>query len=152
MYRIVYACYYRINEYIISKKLISHSQISRSRRVPPYSLQQVSPVSLTCICCKLLECIIRDAVMEYLLTNKLFSNKQFGFIPKRSTIPTATSRARRMDPHPGSGGRHRCCVRVSFSKFPTIACWTNFTSMGCHTTLSSGYMNLSSQQANDRVI
>ncbi len=44
------------------------------------------PVSLTCICCKVLESIIRDSMMDHLLNNKLISDKQFGFVPKRSTV------------------------------------------------------------------
>jgi hypothetical protein len=44
------------------------------------------PVSLTCICCKLMESIIRDHIMDYFYNNKLLSNKQFGFIKGRSTV------------------------------------------------------------------
>ena len=43
------------------------------------------PISLTCIICKVLESIIRDCIMNYLLCNNLFSNNQFGFIKGRST-------------------------------------------------------------------
>ena len=43
------------------------------------------PISLTSIACKILESIIRDAVMKYLKDNKLISNKQFGFLGGRST-------------------------------------------------------------------
>jgi hypothetical protein len=43
------------------------------------------PISLTCIVCKILERIVRDHVMNYLLQNTVLSNKQFGFIKGRST-------------------------------------------------------------------
>ena len=43
------------------------------------------PVSLTCIC-KILESIIRDKVMEHFTINKLFTNRQFGFLKGRSTV------------------------------------------------------------------
>ena len=43
------------------------------------------PVSLTSIVCKILESIIRDAIVEYMKENLLFSDKQFGFIGGRST-------------------------------------------------------------------
>ena len=43
------------------------------------------PVSLTCICCKILETIVREQVMEHLKSNKLISAKQFGFMSGRST-------------------------------------------------------------------
>lgn len=44
------------------------------------------PVSLTSIVCKLMEGIIRDKIMDYMSSNSLFSSKQYGFLPKRSTI------------------------------------------------------------------
>ena len=47
--------------------------------------QNYRPVSLTCILCKIMESIIRDHVIDHMTTNKLFSNKQFGFISGRST-------------------------------------------------------------------
>jgi len=43
------------------------------------------PVSLTSVCCKILESLIRDHVMHYLLRNNLLSSKQYGFIKGRST-------------------------------------------------------------------
>ena len=43
------------------------------------------PVSLTSVCCKILEQLIRDHMMEYLLGNGLISDKQYGFISGRST-------------------------------------------------------------------
>ena len=44
------------------------------------------PISLTCILCKVMESIIRDAMIEFLLTNKLISPSQHGFLPGRSTL------------------------------------------------------------------
>ena len=44
------------------------------------------PVSLTCIVCKILESIIRDKIMEHFIKNKLFTNRQFGFLKGRSTV------------------------------------------------------------------
>ena len=48
--------------------------------------QNYRPVSLTCICCKLLETFIRDDIVHHMKENKLFSNSQFGFIGGRSTV------------------------------------------------------------------
>jgi len=42
------------------------------------------PVSLTSIVCKLMESIIRDNVVTHFKLNHLFTNKQFGFIKRRS--------------------------------------------------------------------
>jgi len=44
------------------------------------------PVRLTSVCCKLLESLIRDHAMSYLLDNSLLSNRQYGFIKGRSTM------------------------------------------------------------------
>ena len=44
------------------------------------------PVSLTSVVCKVMEGIIRDAVMEHLITNNLLSDKQHGFVNKRACI------------------------------------------------------------------
>jgi len=43
------------------------------------------PVSLTSVVCKLLEKIIREHIIKHMKVNKLFSNKQFGFISGRAT-------------------------------------------------------------------
>ena len=42
------------------------------------------PISLNCVACKIMESIIKDVVMTYLLENNLLSNCQFGFVSGRS--------------------------------------------------------------------
>jgi Reverse transcriptase (RNA-dependent DNA polymerase)/Endonuclease-reverse transcriptase len=42
------------------------------------------PVSLTSVCCKVLEGLIRDQLMEHLVTNNLVEESQHGFIPGKS--------------------------------------------------------------------
>ena len=42
------------------------------------------PVSLTSVCCKIMESIIRDGMMEHLERNKLIGNSQHGFLPGKS--------------------------------------------------------------------
>ena len=44
------------------------------------------PVSLTSIICKLMESLIKDAVMKHLLENNLIKNSQHGFMPKKSCL------------------------------------------------------------------
>jgi len=44
------------------------------------------PISLTCIICKIMESIIRDFIVDYFLSNGFFSNSQYGFIKRRSTV------------------------------------------------------------------
>jgi hypothetical protein len=42
------------------------------------------PVSLTSVCCKIMESIIRDGMMEHLERNKLIGSSQHGFLPGKS--------------------------------------------------------------------
>ena len=42
------------------------------------------PVSLTCIASKLMESIVRDKIMKFLLENNYFTDKQYGFLPGRT--------------------------------------------------------------------
>ena len=44
------------------------------------------PVSLTSIACKLMESIIRDAMLNFLKSNDSLLNKQYGFLGGRSTV------------------------------------------------------------------
>ncbi len=44
------------------------------------------PVSLTAIVCKIMESIVRDALMKHMKENNLLSNCQHGFIPGRSCV------------------------------------------------------------------
>ena len=44
------------------------------------------PISLTSIMSRIMESIIRDSMMEYLKPNAILSDKQFGFMGRRSTI------------------------------------------------------------------
>ena len=43
------------------------------------------PVSLTSVICKLMERLVRDHIIEHFQVNKLFTEKQYGFISGRST-------------------------------------------------------------------
>ena len=49
-------------------------------------IENYRPISLTCICCKLMESLVRDIVMYHFVSNNLFSDKQYGFIKGRSTV------------------------------------------------------------------
>ena len=44
------------------------------------------PVSLTSVVCKIMEKLIRMHIIQHMKANKLFSNKQYGFIAGRSTV------------------------------------------------------------------
>ena len=43
------------------------------------------PVSMTSICCKVMESIISESMVHFLRVNGLLSKDQHGFLPKRST-------------------------------------------------------------------
>ena len=43
------------------------------------------PVSLTSVICKLMKKLVREIIVNHMIKNELFNNKQFGFISGRST-------------------------------------------------------------------
>ena len=50
------------------------------------SVENYRRITLSSIACKILETIIGDSVMTYLMANKILTEKQFGFMRGRSTI------------------------------------------------------------------
>ena len=46
--------------------------------------QNYRPVSLTCVACKIMEKIIRNALVDHLVENRLLFESQFGSVPGRS--------------------------------------------------------------------
>ena len=63
----------------------AHISAVYKRKGVKSSANNYRPISLTSIVCKILESIIRDAVIDHMQTNNLFSDMQYGFIPGRST-------------------------------------------------------------------
>jgi hypothetical protein len=51
----------------------------------PSDAANYRPISLTCILSKVMESVIKDAMLSYLLEQKLINKQQHGFISKRST-------------------------------------------------------------------
>ena len=43
-------------------------------------------LSLTSILCKVMESILKDYILDFLCKSNILSNKQYGFLPGRSTI------------------------------------------------------------------
>ena len=82
----MYASYIGITSAIFLKGiimlLVCNIKYKKGKKTVP---QNYRPVNLTCILCKIMESIIRDHVIDHMTTNKLFSDKQFGFISGRST-------------------------------------------------------------------
>jgi len=50
------------------------------------NVENYRPISLTCICCKIMESIICHQLMNFFLTNNLFCNNQYGFVKGRSVV------------------------------------------------------------------
>ena len=50
------------------------------------STSNYRPVSLTSVVCRVMESIIKDSVLDHLLSNSLLNLTQFGFLPKRSCV------------------------------------------------------------------
>ena len=49
-------------------------------------LNNYRPISLTPVCCKILESLIKDKVMAYLLAHNMLSPSQHGFLKRHSTL------------------------------------------------------------------
>jgi ribonucleases P/MRP protein subunit RPP40 len=55
------------------------------KKGPTCDVNNYRPISLTCVCCKLMEIIVKNRMLGYLLSNKLISSHQHGFLSKHST-------------------------------------------------------------------
>ena len=55
------------------------------KKGPKNRPENYRPISLTSIICKLMETLIKDAVMKHVIENDLLSKCQHGFVPGRST-------------------------------------------------------------------
>ena len=60
------------------KKAIVVPIFKKGRRDRP---ENYRPVSLTCVLCKVMETVIRDALVNFLTTNSILSDSQYGFVP-----------------------------------------------------------------------
>jgi hypothetical protein len=80
---------------LLYNKSIKESKLSRTCKTALISVlfkkgdkslaSNYRPVSLTSIICKVLESIIKDHFVEYMVLNNLFSDQQYGFINGRSS-------------------------------------------------------------------
>ena len=51
----------------------------------PSDVANYRPISLTCICCKIMEHVIKSQLLCYLMQNNLITEHQHGFLAKHST-------------------------------------------------------------------
>jgi len=78
--------------FTISFKLLSLLDIWRVALISPIFKKGLSsdvrnyrPISLICIVCKVMESVVNDQLMSYLLKNKLITKHQHGFLKQHST-------------------------------------------------------------------
>ena len=66
-------------------KVASVTPVPVFKKGSPSDPSNYRPISLTCIACKLLECGVKDAVLDHLKNCNVISNSQHGFLSERST-------------------------------------------------------------------
>ena len=91
------------------------------------------PISLTCVACKIMESIIKDVVMTYLLENNLLSNCQFGFVSGRSVQLQLLSLLNHWTNILDSGHTMMLFTWISRKRliqFPTCTFYPNYIPMG----------------------
>jgi limonene-1,2-epoxide hydrolase len=64
------------------ERMEHHCTIQKGDEAEP---ENYRPVSLTSVVCKTMEKQVREIIVKHMSANKLFSNKQFGFITGKST-------------------------------------------------------------------
>jgi hypothetical protein len=73
------------------------------------------PIALTCTLCKIMESVIKDHLLDFLLKNNLISKDQYGFMRKHSTA--SNLRECTLDWIVGlSSGNHITVVYIDFSR------------------------------------
>ena len=66
---------------------IRHSPcLKKKKKGDPSLPQNYRPINITSACCRLFEKILVKELISYLLSESLISERQFGFLPNRSTV------------------------------------------------------------------
>ena len=73
-------------EGIVSSRWLEACITPIHKKVTKTLVDNYRPVSITSIICKFMESIIRDKIVEHMVHNNLFSDKQHGFVPLRNCI------------------------------------------------------------------
>ena len=73
------------------------------------------PVSLTCVCCKMMESLIKDDLMQHLQRNKLISPSQHGFMKNKSCTTNLLEFLEELTAKADSG-KHVDIVYLDFAK------------------------------------
>ena len=75
-----------LREKVVPRDWRTANVVSIFKKGDHTSASNYRPVSLTSIVCKMLESILKDAIMEHLLENELLRSSQHGFMPLRSCL------------------------------------------------------------------
>ena len=67
----------------IAMKILYYIFENKGDKLDP---ENYRPVSLTRLACKILESLVRDAMMNFLTANNILMDKHFGFLGGRSTV------------------------------------------------------------------
>jgi hypothetical protein len=82
------SCVFRksINEGVVPRQWKQANVTPIFKKGKKQRKENYRPVSLTSIACKVMEKIIRDRIIQHLLTNEVLTNCQHGFVPGRSCV------------------------------------------------------------------
>jgi hypothetical protein len=80
IFEISYRTHSLPNEWLQSNVVPIH------KKGPKNKVQNYRPISLTSVCCKIMETIVKGKVMSYLETNNILSSCQYGFRSYHSTV------------------------------------------------------------------
>ena len=69
--------------FFISISILGRSGVKKGDRK---EAKNYRPISLTSVCGKVLESIVRDKIVSHMMTNNLFCDEQHGFVPGRSCV------------------------------------------------------------------
>ena len=75
-----------LREKVVPRDWRTANVVSIFKKGDGTSASNYRPISLTSVVCKMLESILRDAIMEHLLENNLLRSSQHGFMPLRSCL------------------------------------------------------------------
>ena len=75
-----------LREGVVPSQWLEASVTAIHKKEPKNYSENYRAVSITSILCKLMESIVRDKLVCHMMKNKLFSEKQHGFVPSRNCV------------------------------------------------------------------
>jgi hypothetical protein len=81
------------------------------------------PVSLTSVCCKILETLARDGIMSHLESNNLISQQEHGFLPGKSCSTNLLEFIEKVTSAVDEGVPYSWTLRRPLLRYPGRDCW-----------------------------